>query len=143
MTLDRLMMCVAFVAAALGAGQGSAQPREPDAAQAAPPSAAPIHGVPFVGWAEAAQLDYLYRSIQNPSLIAVLLMQSRYWGDEPTRVNLLGPRILVKPDWIGDGRDATSIDDLKRSLARGVPVCVTLTLTRDATSLAAEPRTLR
>lgn len=105
-----------------------------DRAPAAPAEVLPtkvlISDVPFVSWGEAAQVEYANKSIRNPSLIAVQMMQQRFWGEDPTRFNLLGPRKYVVASWqesahMGLGK---SMDELKHSVARGVPVHVTLTL---------------
>lgn len=93
-----------------------------------------VRGVPFISWREAAQIKYVEKDILNPSWAASSGMIWEYWGK--------GREILE-----GTGQEATSgfqvisgresgqawdIRDLKTSLARGIPVDVSLPLTPEA-----------
>ncbi len=85
------------------------------------PSQAVILGVPFVPLGEVKQMDYAYRDILNPSIVASEAMILKYWGYDLQR---LQDRTLDK-DW---GRfeklTAQSLDDLKPWIHRGIPVQV-------------------
>ena len=80
-----------------------------------------ILGVPFVPLGEVKQMDYAYRDILNPSIVASEAMILKYWGYDLQR---LQDRTLDK-DW---GRfeklTAQSLDDLKPWIHRGIPVQV-------------------
>lgn len=100
-----------------------------------------IAGVPYVGWGEAAKLDYPNKDILNPAAIAVEMMQQKFWGLEPTRLNLFGPRVFVRAEWLaGDGSIGQGLEDLKRPVARGIPVYVQLTLTPYANPVSVAAR---
>ena len=121
-----MLAVVAFALIQSAPAQDQAEPAQTDAL---PPKIL-IAGVPFVGWSEAAQVDYPHKDILNPSDTAVLMMQQKFWGRDPTRFNLFGPRLFVRADWqAGDGSTGRALEDLKRPLAHGIPVYVHLTLT--------------
>lgn len=128
---------VLLVAAAFAMIQAvAAQDRTESTSTDALPSKALIAGVPFVGWGEAAQVDYPNKDILNPAVTAVQMMEQKFWGFDPTRFRLLAPRLFVAADWqSGDNRIGLSLDELKRPIASGMPVYVQLTLTPYANPL--------
>lgn len=133
---------VLWLAAALAMVQPVVAQDRTDATpvDALPPKAL-ILGVPFVGWSEAAQLDYPNKDILNPASIAVSMMQQKFWGRDPTRFNLFAPRVFVQAEWLGgDGTIGLGLEDLKRPVARGIPVYVQLTLTPYANPMSVAAR---
>ncbi|MGH7407138.1 MAG: hypothetical protein ACREKF_03925, partial [Candidatus Methylomirabilales bacterium] len=46
------------------------------------PANAPIRGVPFIGFREAAQLDYDNKATTHPSFPAAEAMTLKYWGQD-------------------------------------------------------------
>ena len=87
---------------------------------AAVPARHYIEGVPFVGWGEAADLNYPNKDILNPSYPAASQMVWRYWG----------VRLDASTGWPVDeikkgaylSVDKASLDDLRRHVALDRPV---------------------
>lgn len=126
-----LSLAVAILAAFPSAALGE-QPQAGSAKAGALPAQVLIPGVPFIGWREAARLKPEDSDITNPSISATLGMLLEYWGKDR--------RLLERADHDleSSGLKVTSgnrdnkpwtIIDLKISIARGVPVLVSLPLT--------------
>lgn len=91
-----------------------------------------IPGVPFISWRESAQYKGEDSEIANPSLPAAFSMLLEYWGKDRKLLD----RADFDPESSGfkviagnkDNKTWTTTD-VKSSLARGIPVLVSLPLT--------------
>lgn len=121
-----------FVALQLLSGKLFAN--EPTAPAPTLPSKALILGVPYVSWNEAAQLRYEDKDVLNPSHVATGKMIRRYWGQETFKLFQFGPEDYLPNEWKGVNtpESGQGLDDLKRWIARGVPVGITLPFTPHA-----------
>ncbi|MGE5189981.1 MAG: hypothetical protein ACM3NF_08000 [Gemmatimonadota bacterium] len=98
------------------------------------PAKALISGVPFISWKDAAKLKYGEKEILNPSWAASYGMVLEYWGGSRTMLES-SEQIAMSGFEIVSSREsgkAWGVDDLKGSVARGIPVMVTLPVTPDA-----------
>ncbi len=95
------------------------------------PSKALIEGVPFISWAEAARLDYQNKDILNPSVPASFGMILKYWGQNLDLLKDYEKALPKGPGGWGvvENRKGKSVDELKPSIARGIPIFVYQALT--------------
>jgi hypothetical protein len=95
------------------------------------PSRVVVAGVPHVRWSEMALVPYTDWDHHNPSIEAVTRMILGYWNpDLVTTADYASAVENSEGYW--QGGQAASADDLKRLLARGIPVLVLLPLTPHA-----------
>lgn len=96
------------------------------------PSSALIAGVPYRSWREAAGIEHRNRSILNPSFVAAVAMAAAHAGADPVRVMEPEYAATLDSECGRDDARAWSLEDLRRSLASGTPVVVSLALTEVA-----------
>ncbi len=99
-----------------------------------PPPKALVSGVPFISWNDAARLKYGEKEIVNPSVAATFGMVWEYWGKDRRILESQDQEVFAGFQIVssrGSGK-AWGVDDLKTSVARGIPVIVSLPLTPDA-----------
>ncbi len=125
--LERLL-CVVTVAGypPFAATQQASPDHQHTSPTAALPSHALISGVPFISWSDAAKLDYHDKKILNPSAPAAEAMVLEYWGQD-RRVLAKGTGALE--GWTNAGGEGATLDSLRSSVARGIPVVVNLAMT--------------
>ncbi|MGH7275139.1 MAG: hypothetical protein ACREIQ_11870, partial [Nitrospiria bacterium] len=107
-----------------GTGRTLPEPTEPQI----PPSRALISGVPYISFREAERQDYPDKNILNPSFTASLEMVLKYWGLD-SWADLKKKQAEGPQDWVGGLRQAASLIEVKRFIARGIPVMVSPAMT--------------
>jgi hypothetical protein len=109
---------------------------EADAVDAPPlPPAALIQGVPYFGWHEAVAWQYPNRDVVNPAAMAAGQSMYRYWGLDVLRAAEGGTSAFTT-----EGGAGTSLEDVKRVLARGWPVMLDRATTARAHRLYVVPK---
>ncbi|MES9937693.1 MAG: hypothetical protein ABW153_14705 [Sedimenticola sp.] len=88
-----------------------------------------IHGVPYISWNEAMQLDYTEKDITNPSAIAAMGMILKYWNVD---IKILNKNVNPFDEWETESQHAKDFNYLKPHIDRGIPIYVSLPLTSNA-----------
>jgi hypothetical protein len=92
----------------------------------APTTHALILGVPFIGWGDAARLDYHDKNILNPSVPASLGMILEYWGLDR---HLVEHSLDAPQGWTSASSEGGTLDSVRSYVARGIPIMVMLAMT--------------
>ena len=91
------------------------------------PNSALIHGVPFVSWGEATDLEFSEGVNTDPSRPACVHMITNYWTPELYHADQDSHTFTFPEEldtWQTDKGNAKSIDDIKQPIANGYPVFV-------------------
>jgi tetratricopeptide (TPR) repeat protein len=105
-------------------------PGYPQKADTIPPRIL-IPGVPFTSWQEASRLEYSDKGVINPSIIASYGMVFEFWGKNRKLLEKADSFELSGLQRSSDRQSgkAWTVVDLKASLAKGIPVVISLPLT--------------